>query len=79
MRQRPLSGCKTVKLKCRSIYFSYLAAFSGVKGQRPLWGVQGQGGANPLGGGFGGGAPEAKEKHHLIALKIRLEAHILVL
>ena len=23
--------------------------------------------------------PEAKEKHHLVALKIRLEAHILVL
>ena len=26
-----------------------------------------------------GVAPEAKEKHHLIALKIRLEAHTLVL
>ena len=30
-------------------------------------------------GGLGAISPEAKEKHYLVALKIRLEAHILVL
>ena len=29
--------------------------------------------------GFGGIAPKSQNKHHLIALEIRLEAHILVL
>ena len=29
--------------------------------------------------GFGGIAPQSQNKHHLIALEIRLEAHILVL
>ena len=27
-----------------------------------------------VGGGYGGIAPEAKEKHHLVTLKIKLEA-----
>ena len=55
-----------------------LQVSGGVKRQRPLWGVQG---AKPFWCGVAGGVepPKAEEKHHLIALKIRLETHILVL